>query len=212
MQERTVKILIMFAVSLSLFNFYPIQSKLQNSAIDIAINNHFFLEVQRSTYNVFTGSNYDLLEFEERIVDRKSMSLGNYYAVGGSLSDGSLERIKNDGAILSIGINPMVLAWNGWSVFNGYVFNYPLQHKKDFILIVEEKMNQNPEYRKYIQEWGNRLILNLDRKDYSLDGINLCKAKSFDVDYLLSDKPLSINKEIDLYATFGEVYVYRITC
>jgi hypothetical protein len=209
---NVANVFILIAVVSSLLNYYPIQAKIQNAAISIAIKNSSILKVQERAYRVLSGSSYELSEFKDKILDRKIPTLNEYYYVEESSDDMNYKVIKNDGEILSIGINPMVLAWSGWNVFNGYVFNYPLQHKKDFIAIVDGKMDYDLEYRKYIENWGNRLNLSMDPKDYSLYGIDLCKAKSFGVNYLLSDKTILVNKGIELYKVFGKIYVYRIAC
>jgi hypothetical protein len=209
---NVANVFILIAVVSSLLNYYPIQAKIQNAAISIAIKNSSILKVQERAYRVLSGSSYELSEFKDKILDRKIPTLNEYYYVEESSDDMNYKVIKNDGEILSIGINPMVLAWSGWNVFNGYVFNYPLQHKKDFIAIVDGKMDYDLEYRKYIENWGNRLNLSMDPKDYSLYGIDLCKAKSFGVNYLLSDKTILVNKGIELYKVFGKIYVYQIAC
>ncbi len=205
-------VFILIAVVSSLLNYYPVQAKIQNAAISISIENPSILKVQERAYRFFSGSSYEFSEFRDKILGRKIPTLIEYYYVEEPFNDMNYKELKNDGGILSIGINPMVLAWSGWNVFNGYVFNYPLQHKKDFIAIVEGKMDYDLDYKKYIENWGNRLSLTIDPKDYSLYGIDLCKAKSFGVNYLLSDKMISVNKSMELYRVFGKIYVYRIAC
>jgi hypothetical protein len=209
---KIVTYLALVSLVFGVLNFYPIRAKVQNASINASLQNSFVLKTQSALYNAFSGANFDLNEFRGKIAANKILTLKDYYHIGDQFSLQDYQRKLDNNKVLAIGINPMILAWHGWSTYNGYVFNYPLQHKKNFVSIVKTKIKSDAEYEKYIQNWGNKLILTLDPNDYSLFGVDLCEAKTFGVNYLASDKFVSDNENLRLYDHFGRILIYQILC
>jgi hypothetical protein len=212
LQVKVASYVIVISLVIGIFSFYPIRAKIENTVINISLQSQSLLDGEKNIYNVMLGKDYSLHDFSNKLISRKVSTLEDYYYLESSFNDSNYNRIKNNETILTIGINPMVLAWNGWNVYNGYVFNYPLDHKHDFISIVETKMKYDTNYREYIQNWGNRLTLTLDPSDHSLFGVNLCNAKSLGINYLVSDNLVSGRVNMSYYGNYGRIYIYQIEC
>lgn len=149
-------------------------------------------------------------------------------------SEGLFDKIKKqipekDSKFLSFGIHPAVLQYNNLKTADGYMPNYPLEKKHEFLnFLGKEWKIENPKNFNYIQNWGSRLYLLNDKfakqvrykwsnqiDDEIVLKVNWNLIKASGIQYLLSSNPI-LDEEISLVEIFEDsasawkIFVYRI--
>ncbi len=64
--------------------------------------------------------------------------------------------------VVSIGIYPAILQYNGFSTLDGYVTYYPVEYKRKFRAIISQELEKNKEIREYFDNWGNKVYIFTD--------------------------------------------------
>ena len=95
-----------------------------------------------------------------------------------------LKKVIKDDIIISIGMDPMKAAMNNIKIADGYYTLYSKEYKKKFRKIIEPELEQNLFYRKYFDDWGNRVYIFFSDKDNLL--VNFNEARNLNVKYVLS--------------------------
>ncbi len=62
-------------------------------------------------------------------------------------------------AVISLGLDPAVAAYNGLRTLDGYLATYPLRYKREFRQIIAAELERSPRYREYFDDWGSRFFL-----------------------------------------------------
>jgi hypothetical protein len=118
--------------------------------------------------------------------------------------------------MLSFGIHPAVAQYNAIKTMDGYLPNYPLYKKHEFLShLGQDWINENPGYYNYIESWGSRLYVFRDQfeqvrykweteseQEIELQ-LNWKLIKASGVQYLLSTNPI-MDKEISLIEVFED--------
>jgi hypothetical protein len=88
---------------------------------------------------------------------RNSPSIQQYYSpqlFDQMKSDIGLELVKS--GCISIGIHPAVPLYNGLTCIDGYLPDFPLQHKLRFRKLIEPEIRNNRQLLEYFDNWGSR--------------------------------------------------------
>jgi hypothetical protein len=63
---------------------------------------------------------------------------------------------KADYKVMSIGIHPSIALYNGFHTLDGYISNYPLEHKHAFRKIIAKELGKNSKVKAYYDKFGAR--------------------------------------------------------
>lgn len=111
---------------------------------------------------------------------------------------------------LSFHLDPMIAAQNGFTTLDGYVYNYPLEYKYEFLKIIQNDVLMTGGSSAYFMNWGSRVYL-FDRGAASGDlKFNWCAAQELGAQVLLSGRGLDGMTDLDLLAKVDDVFVYRL--
>ena len=58
--------------------------------------------------------------------------------------------------VVTVGMHPSILQFNGFYTLDGYQNNYPLEHKRRFRAIIAPELARDAALRVYFDAWGNR--------------------------------------------------------
>ena len=110
--------------------------------------------------------------------------------------------------VVSLGLDPMIAAFNGFQTLDGYAPMYSLAYKHRFERIVAKELDRNKAYSDYFRKWGNRAYL------FHSPGmpilIDFCQASSMGAEYVLSSLSLDEIPAMKLLASVGEIRAYEI--
>lgn len=121
---------------------------------------------------------------------KKLPNYQNFYTFQGYYNHFDYKLIKtivgND-RTLSIGVDPMVAAYNDIYVVDGYHSIYPLSYKKKFREIILPELEKNLIFKNYFDSWGSRLYSTayqpIDKNNIEL---NFQAAKKLGVKFIIS--------------------------
>ena len=65
--------------------------------------------------------------------------------------------IKKEDRVVSVGLDPMIVAMNNIKVIDGYHNLYPQKYKIEFRKIIKAELEENENLRKYYDNWGSRV-------------------------------------------------------
>ncbi len=121
---------------------------------------------------------------------------------------------RNDYAIISIGVDPMVAVYNGFRALDSYQNNYPLEYKQKFRKIMAAELDKNKKYKRYFDEWGNRCYIfpaNNEDTRYYLD-LDMTELSKLGGKYIFSCKEIvNRSNRIKLLKIFsGDMYVNKL--
>jgi len=110
----------------------------------------------------------------------------------------SIKKIVHNKRTISVGLDPMVAVWHDIKVIDGYYTLYPLTYKKKFRKIIEKELNQNSQFKKYYDNWGNRVYTSIYRqKNQNSIQLNFKEAKSIGAEFVISKYSLN-SKDLSL--------------
>jgi hypothetical protein len=66
---------------------------------------------------------------------------------------------ESPNAVISLGLDPAVAAYNGLHTLDGYLANYPLRYKQAFRQVIAPELERSPSYSAYFDQWGSRFFL-----------------------------------------------------
>jgi hypothetical protein len=69
---------------------------------------------------------------------------------------------KADYKVVSIGIHPSISLYNGFHTLDGYMINYPVEHKHAFRKIIANELGKNPKLKAYYDQFGGRCYVFVD--------------------------------------------------
>jgi hypothetical protein len=113
--------------------------------------------------------------------------------------------------VLSFDLDPMIASFNGYDSLDGYVYNYPLQHKEAFRKIIAGELRENMSLKDYYDGWGSRVYLFHRELPVQDIRISWCGAKYSGADYILSKKDLSLVSNLKFSVKYGELKLYKIS-
>ncbi len=171
-----------------------------------------------------------VLSSHEMLANKNGPSFKDFYA------SHKFEKVKDfidkpvdSYRVISIGIHPAVLQYNGFYTLDGYSPDYPLSHKHRFRQIIEKELDKDPFLKDYFDTWGSRCYafsaelgkfgyLNLN-KSYQINNLqfNLNIFKQMGGDYIISLAKinntmdnLQFLKKIEGEGTYPELYIYKV--
>lgn len=96
------------------------------------------------------------IKFREALTFKKYYSTNTFSKIKIHLSE--LEK-DNEFRVGSIGLDPMIAAYNGLKTIDGYASDYPLEYKHKFRKIIKGELEKDENLKKYFDEWGSRCYL-----------------------------------------------------
>jgi hypothetical protein len=139
--------------------------------------------------------------------------------------DNYIHTPKENYRVLSLGLSPTILAYNGFNTYDFYIQLYPLARKKEFRAATLNQLSKNQELLSYFDNWGNRLYLFTPEigkdylspaKDLSISNIAIDKTalRQNNVQYLISKTPinsgLTFLKKFTAPNSHWDIYLYKI--
>jgi len=110
---------------------------------------------------------------------------------------------------MSINIDPMIAAYNGLYISDGYYTQYSLDYHEKFSKVIKKELIYLEKDAKYFTNWGQRIYLFQKFGSKRLENINFCLLSEFDVTNILTNKNLdSVYLVKDL--KYGDIINYRV--
>ena len=120
-----------------------------------------------------------------------------------------IREIVQENRVATIGYDPLVAAFNGLSVIDGYHALYPLDYKKKIYRIIKKELSKNEVLNSYYQNWGNRVYLFIDDKN-NIE-IDFFEAKKIGTKYIISKYKLNSSSLNLIKNDFKEnIFLYEI--
>lgn len=105
-----------------------------------------------------------------------------------------IKQIVKEKRVISVGVDPMVAAYHGIKIIDGYHNTYPLAYKKKFRKIIENELNKNLIFKEYFDQWGSRVYTTLYHYvDINNIQLNFKAAKEIGAYYIVSKYKLDSN-------------------
>ena len=126
--------------------------------------------------------------------------------------------LKQDGRnvkVLSVGIHPSIVQFNGIETLDGYFPNYSLSYKLKFKKIISEEIKKDSTLEKYFNNWGSRCYAfsSEQKRDFLNNNPNKIEKLSFnynllkemDCSYIFSTSEINLdkNKKLELINALG---------
>lgn len=96
-----------------------------------------------------------------------------------------------EGRVLTVGYDPMVAAYHGIPVLDGYHNLYPLSYKNAFSAVISNQLPLSYKGPKYYYEWGNRVYSFVDTPNNI--SLNFEAAKALGARYVISSFTITHN-------------------
>ena len=170
---------------------------------------------------------YKIAKHHEVYYNRISPSFAQFY------SEDQFKKIKKyinkpteEYRTISVGLHPAVALYNGMYTVDGYSVNYPLDHKHEFLKVIQGELDKDESLEKYYQNWGSRCYAFSSELGRSFIGnvrgeieplaYNYEQLKSMGGEYILSTAKIKENQNIELLKTFDEenwfwiIHLYKV--
>ena len=185
----------------------------------------------------FISNFYDNLELRVNFQNLYKKQV-NTYTFSSYYAQEQFMEIKTevkDSKVISVGLPPIIAAYNGLNTLDGYVNNFPLDYKKDFQKIIQKELDKNWDLKKYFCYWGSRCYAYSAEigKDFGLNNLNTKKQrikhietlefninqlKKLDCKYIVSSTKIKNlnNNKISLVETYKhsnsywDIFLYKI--
>lgn len=120
---------------------------------------------------------------------------------------------EGNNSVISFGLDPMVATYHGITSVDGYVYNYPLEHKKKFFSIIDQEIQDTPK-ESYFLDWGSRAYLFDQGVEPENLKFNWCAAEDLGAHFVLSDRALpNLPALIQIEDSAKDrIKIYRIVC
>tara|TARA_B110001452_G_scaffold119986_1_gene99541 strand:+ start:145 stop:1824 length:1680 start_codon:yes stop_codon:yes gene_type:complete len=154
-------------------------------------------------------------------------------------SESLFEEIKshldnNNYNFISVGFHPSISQYNNLKCLDGYVNNYSLNYKKEFLKVIKKEISKAKSIEDYFKNWGSRcyafsteissnykqlnLMKNLDLENLNLE-YNYEKLKEMNCKYILSRYTISQPNHLKLLhkfipkdkSQFNQIYLYEMS-
>ena len=120
---------------------------------------------------------------------------------------------KSNEKVVSFGIHPSILVYNGFYTMDGYHNAYYQSYKDKFRELIEPGLDISEKYTSYYDNWGGRAYVFSEEADYPphrkpntkpIDlPIDFKVARDMDIKYVISNEPLIMNDELYLKGTYS---------
>jgi len=115
----------------------------------------------------------------EIVLNRAEPSFAEFFAEAQFKEiEAAIGRPKQTYRVVSLGLDPMVPAFNGFYTVDGYVSNYPLEYKRAFAEVIRDEMKASPFIADYFGNWGSRVYLFSSALIQNTGGSTVFKARS----------------------------------
>lgn len=105
----------------------------------------FLFSIRNKDIALFDEQNYTFSEYYSENLFKK---------IEGSIGDN-----KSSYKVASLGLQPGIARYNGFSTIDGYLVNYPLEYKTKFRKIIEKELMKNQSIKDYYDYFGNRVYI-----------------------------------------------------
>ena len=110
---------------------------------------------------------------------------------------------------MTIGYDPMIAVMNKIYVIDGYHNVYPLDYKFKFRKIIEKELQKEAQYKKYYDNWGNRVYAFVSDKN-EID-LNFKEAQSLGAKYIISKYEITnFNLKLISDEFKNQIYLYEL--
>ena len=170
----------------------------------------FAISAQGIWMNPSIASRFDLLSHNHLLVGQVSTIPEYFMEEQMSRARELMEMQSPNPRVVSLGISPMIAPYNGIESLDGYVFNYPLEHKELFVSVLQPSTRGILQEEFELMSWGSRLQLNPSTAILGMADFDLCSLSKSGVTHVLSSYSLAIEPAIALQGIFGETRVYKL--
>ena len=169
------------------FKMYDLDKKIESSSILNKTTSIFAKSLNASKYYFDTLYN--------NIYPGFGRFTANYSTVSSYYMEESFNLLKENKSIydknfMSINIDPMIAAYNGLNISDGYYTQYSLDYHEKFSKVIEKELVYLGKDAEYFTNWGNRLYLFQKFGSKNLENINFCLLSEFGVTNILANKNL----------------------
>jgi hypothetical protein len=120
-----------------------------------------------------------------------------------------IKKIVQGNRVATIGYDPLIAAFNGIPVIDGYHALYPLDYKKKIYKLIKKELDKNALLNSYYQNWGSRVYLFINNEN-NIE-IDFLEAKKIGAKYIISEHKLSSSSLDQIKKDFKEkIYLYKI--
>jgi hypothetical protein len=185
----------------------------KNFIASLTINSLILISILQGilTHDGIYGRLHNLIHSSYVISISKKLTISEYYEEEKYLKIKSeFDEIVPKYKVLSLGFDPMVAAFNGFDVVDGYVYNYSLDYKHRFKKIIEPELNRNLAIKEYVDNWGSRLYLFISTDNTSLIQFNWCEANKLGANFLISKLEFDKHPTLNLINKVEDAYLYQI--
>ncbi len=160
--------------------------------------------------------------------NRNGPSFSEFYAVERFQKlKSKIDAPVNSYRVVSVGIHPAVLQYNGFYTLDGYFPDYPLSYKHKFRNIMKVELDKNPDLKNYFDDWGSRCYLYSSElgKLGNINVYNTYKIENFEINinalrhlggrYLISiakieNNQMELLEKMTSQGSYPEIYLYRL--
>ncbi len=120
-----------------------------------------------------------------------------------------IRQIVGNGAVMSVGLDPMVAPMNGIASIDGYYVLYPSEYKANFRKIILKSMHEAGK-AEYFDSWGNRLYIFY--KTGRAESVDFCVARNIGATHVLSSEVIRSNYLLHIGTTEinPPIFIYQI--
>ena len=134
--------------------------------------------------------------FSEELLGKNVVSIGLFQNTRGSFGSNFKTKTYScfsnyiiEGRAITFGYDPMVAAFHGIPIIDGYHYLYPLTYKRDFHDVISKQLVGSAKGPKYFNEWGSRAYSFVETKNKVL--INFDAAVMLGAQYVISSLEVS---------------------
>ena len=148
--------------------------------------------------------NSSIVPFAKKFVF-KEKNYQNIFTFKGYYHFHNYKKIKDvvqNNRVMSVGLDPMVATVHNIKVIDGYHNLYPLSYKRKFREIIQDQLENDPNFKKYFDNWGSRLYSSFYHPKNSEElKLNYKNAKNIGAEFIIS--ALNLNSP-QLYLIYGD--------
>ena len=116
-----------------------------------------------------------------------------------------------EGRTITFGYDPMVAAFHGISVIDGYHYLYPLTYKRNYYNVISEQLVESAKGPEYFNEWGSRVYSFVENKNNV--SINFDAAAKLNAQYVISSFEVSHARLLEIALECSSIegfHLYKI--
>jgi hypothetical protein len=144
----------------------------------------------------------------QNLADCSQTEMQSYYRVDQYRQIAAeIGRPQNTYWVASLDIDPMIAAFNGFQIIDGYVPIYSVEYKHRFEQIIARELDRNKMYSDYFRKWGSRVYLFHSGTPLLID---FCQARQVGAEYILTPSNLGAEEDLKLVGSAGDLKAYEI--